>query len=60
MAGVSNILYADPTLDITDEVMAEINKDRPATAPTPTAPANAAAPGEDAPKITVPAIAPNK
>ena len=33
MFGVSSILYSDPSLDITDEVMAEINKSRPAVAP---------------------------
>ena len=29
LVGVSNVLYFDPSLDITEEVMAEINKDRP-------------------------------
>jgi len=59
--GVSNILYSDPTLDITDEVMAAINKDRPAVTPTPvTSTAPTAAPSADAPKITVPDIAPTK
>jgi outer membrane protein len=56
LVGVSNILYFDPSLEITDEVMAEINKDRPATAP-------AAAPAPtigDSPKITVPGITPSK
>ena len=37
LVGVSNILYFDPSLDITDEVAAEINKDRPAVTPTPAA-----------------------
>src|SRR6188474_2006135 len=32
--GISNFIYADPSYDITDEVMKEINKDRPAGAPT--------------------------
>jgi outer membrane protein len=62
LVGVSNVLYYDPSLDITDEVMAEINKDRPAVTPTPvtsTAPAEAPA-GSDAPKITVPGITPTK
>jgi outer membrane protein len=57
LVGVSNILYFDPTLDITDEVQVELNKDRPAptTAPaTSTAPAPAAT---DSPQITVPGIA---
>jgi outer membrane protein len=64
MVGVSNILYFDPTLEITDEVMAEINKDRPAVTPTPVASAapagTDATPAGDAPKITVPGITPTK
>ncbi len=60
--GVSTVIYADPSLDITDEVMAEINKGRPATAavapatPDVTAPAAAApaAPAAGEPTITVP------
>jgi outer membrane protein len=58
LVGVSNVLYYDPSLDITDEVMAEINKDRPAVTPTPvtsTAPTSG-----DTPKITVPGITPSK
>lgn len=40
-------LYADPSYDITDEVMAEINKTRPAGLPAPAATtAPAAKPGE--------------
>ena len=57
LVGVSNILYFDPSLDITDEVMAEINKGRPAITPTPTA---SAPPAGESPKITVPGIAPSK
>jgi outer membrane protein len=59
LVGVSNILYFDPSLDITDEVQAELNKDRPATTPTPvstTAPAAAAPAATDSPQITVPGI----
>jgi outer membrane protein len=59
LVGVSNILYFDPTLDITDEVQAELNKDRPATTPTPvstTTPAAAAPAATDSPQITVPGI----
>jgi outer membrane protein len=60
LVGVSNILYFDPTLDITDEVMAEINKDRPAVTPAPAA-SSAPAPAADtssgaSPQITVPGI----
>jgi outer membrane protein len=51
------VLYADPAYDITDEVIAEVNKDRPpappsASATTPPAPA-ASAP---APSFTVPNV----
>jgi outer membrane protein len=62
LVGVSNILYSDPSLDITDEVMAEVNKDRPAVTPTPvtSAPAAAAPASTDSPKITVPGINPSK
>ncbi|MGA2693283.1 MAG: OmpH family outer membrane protein [Opitutaceae bacterium] len=63
LVGVSNILYFDPSLDITDEVMAEINKDRPAMTPAPaaTSAAPATAPAStDSPKITVPGITPSK
>jgi outer membrane protein len=56
LVGVSNILYFDPTLDITDEVMVELNKDRPATSTTSAAPAAAPAPAADSPQITVPGI----
>jgi outer membrane protein len=59
LIGVSNIVYSDPAYDITDEVMKEINKDRPPGAPTapaagvtPAAPA-AVGPGASSP-ITFP------
>lgn len=55
--GISNLIYADAGYDITDEVLKEINKDRPANAPT--APA-AAAPAAPAGGITVPGLAPKK
>jgi outer membrane protein len=65
LVGVSNILYYDPSLDITDEVMVELNKDRPATATAPAtssepAPTIAPATGDSSPKITVPGITPGK
>jgi outer membrane protein len=41
--GAKTIVYADPSYEITDEVMAAINKDRPAPVPgAPAAPAGAA------------------
>lgn len=58
--GVSNVIYTDPSYDITDEVMKEINKDRPAPsaapATTPTASSPSAAPSTDSgeAKITLP------
>ena len=56
LVGVSNVLYFEPDLDITEEVIAAINKDRPAVTPTPTDAAPAAS--SDTPKITVPGITP--
>jgi outer membrane protein len=56
--GISNLIYADAGFDITDEVMKEINKDRPLTAPTaPAASGSGAAPASG---ITVPGLAPKK
>jgi outer membrane protein len=49
--GISNIIYFDPAYDITEEVMKEINKDRPAVVSPPPA---AAAPAAGSPTITVP------
>jgi outer membrane protein len=59
LVGVSNILYFDPSLDITDEAMAELNKDRPAVTPAP-ATTTAAPAATDSPSITVPGITPSK
>jgi|JI10StandDraft_1071094.scaffolds.fasta_scaffold23944_2 outer membrane protein len=53
--GISNLIYADAGFDITEDVLKEINKDRPANAPT--APAAAPASGGG---ITVPGLAPKK
>jgi outer membrane protein len=62
--GIPAVLFADSAYDITDEAMAEINKDRPATpaaASTPAAPTTApAATNPDAITVTVPGIAPKK
>lgn len=56
--GISNFIYADPAYDITDDVMAVVNKDRPAGTPAAAAPAGtpaAAAPaGTDAPAVSFP------
>jgi outer membrane protein len=55
--GISNVIYADAAFDITDDVMKEINKDRPAGAPT--APTTSAGPGPGGP-AAAPAADPNK
>jgi outer membrane protein len=52
--GISNVLFTDPAYEITEDVMKELNKDRPATAATM---APAAAPAA-APSTTTPAAAP--
>ena len=51
--GISSLIYADAGYDITDDVLKEINKDRPANATA--APAATPAGG-----ITVPGLAPKK
>ena len=61
--GISSLVYSDPGFEITDEVMKEINKDRPAastTAPVAPAAAPVAAPAGGSPGITVPGVAPKK
>jgi outer membrane protein len=61
LIGVSNIIYSDASYDITDEVMAQINKDRPAPSAAPAAaPATPAATDSstDSPKITLPGVTP--
>src|SRR5687767_4131216 len=57
--GISNLIYADAGFDITDEVMKEVNKDRPPGAPiapaTPATPASST-PGTTGGGITVPGL----
>lgn len=43
LIGISPVIYSDPGFDITDEVLKELNKDRPPGSPTAPAPAAAAA-----------------
>lgn len=50
--GIPSVLYSDPAFDITDAVIKEVNKDRPAPAPAAATPAPAAGP---APDTTTPA-----
>lgn len=55
--GISNLIYADAGFDITDDVTKEINKDRPAGAPTAPAATNAAPAGSSGtPAVTVPGL----
>lgn len=60
LIGITAVVYSDSSLDITDEVMKEINKDRPAgatSAPAASAPASATTPPastSDAPTIKIP------
>lgn len=58
--GVSGIIYSDPDYDITAEVMAEINKGRPASsgmpAPAAATPAASDTPASDSPNITLPGV----
>jgi outer membrane protein len=54
--GAHTIIYSDPSYEITDEVMAAINKDRPAMPmPAPGAPPSSA-PAGSPPAITVPGV----
>jgi outer membrane protein len=55
--GAPLLIYSDPAYDITDEVITEVNKDRP---PAPPASSSAApgAPSADEPKLTMPSLAP--
>jgi outer membrane protein len=53
--GIPSVLYADPAYDITDAVLAEVNKDRPAPAAAPAAtPAPAAGAQFKVPNVTEP------
>jgi len=54
--GIPAIIYADPSYDITDEVIKEVNKDRPAPVVAPT-PAPAAA--TPSPSAAAPLVVPN-
>lgn len=56
MIGISNVVYSDQAYEITDEIMKELNKDRPATPPAPAAPAPAA--GAPASNPPAPSAAP--
>jgi outer membrane protein len=55
--GATFLIYSDPAYDITDEVIKEVNKDRPPSLPgsSSTAPA---APSDNEPKLVVPGLGP--
>jgi outer membrane protein len=59
LLGVPPVIYADPAYDITDDVMAEINKERPPPMPPIAAPppvSDSSSPSDASPKITIPGI----
>ncbi|MSU47458.1 MAG: OmpH family outer membrane protein [Lacunisphaera sp.] len=58
--GIPTVLYSDPSYDITDEVVKEVNKDRPPAPPASTEPASTepAAPPPAATKPAAPAASP--
>jgi outer membrane protein len=60
--GIPAVIYADPSYDITEDVIKEVNKDRPAPAATPAAAPAAAAPAATKPvapaQFTVPNVTP--
>ena len=61
--GISNVIYSDAAYDITDEVMKELNKDRPAGSPMAAPAPAAAAPSSSssqAPTINLPGLPPAK
>ena len=55
--GVPFLIYSDPAYDITDEVIIEVNKDRPLLPPASSS-ATPAAPSGNEPKLTVPSLTP--
>jgi outer membrane protein len=59
LIGISNLIYADPAFDITDEVAKELNKDRPANAPTAPAASATPAAGSAAPATGTTTLAPS-
>lgn len=62
LLGIAPVIYADSSYDITEEVLSEINRNRPASTPAATvapsvsAPSRAPASSTDTPKIVVPGV----
>jgi outer membrane protein len=52
------LIYSDPAYDITDEVITEVNKDRPPAPPASSHAAPGASSGDE-PKLTVPSLTPS-
>jgi outer membrane protein len=57
--GIPSVLYADPSYDITDEVVVEVNKDRPAPVAPATTPAAAPKPATTPAVSATPFTVPN-
>jgi outer membrane protein len=57
--GISNLIYADPGFDITEDVLKEINKDRPAGAAAAPAPSGSTGSGAT-PAVSVPGLGTKK
>lgn len=58
--GIPTVIYADPAYDITDAVIAEVNKDRPAPAATPAAATPAPATTFNVPNVSPAPAEPKK
>ena len=57
--GANVVIYSDPAYDITDEVIREVNKDRPLTPPADSGTTPAAPSGDDSSnKVVVPGLTP--
>lgn len=56
LIGVPNVVFADTSYEITEEVMKEINKDRPAASAITAPPPAPAATAGNSPTITVPGV----
>jgi outer membrane protein len=54
--GISNVIFADPGFDITEDVMKEANKDRPAGAPTAPAAGATSTGSGSTPAVSVPGL----
>lgn len=60
ITGLSGVIYSDDSYDITDEVLKEVNKDRPPAPPAPAPATTAPAPAGATPPPAAPVAAPAK